>query len=118
MERLTKKLKSGTYVPKVPLYTMCDKLGEYEDLEEQGKLLKLPCRVGEVLYIPYSKPRYVKEVKVQNFMYAGSDLYIITDFAVLSRRDIGLVAFLTKEEAENELRKKEKMHEEEKEQSE
>ena len=43
MERLTEKLKSGAYVPKAPLYTMCDKLGYYEDLEEQGKLLKLPC---------------------------------------------------------------------------
>ena len=26
------------------------KLAEYEDLEEQGKLLKLPCKVGDVVY--------------------------------------------------------------------
>lgn len=27
-----------------------DKLAEYEDLEEQGKLLKLPCAVGDTVY--------------------------------------------------------------------
>lgn len=26
------------------------KLKEYEDLEEQGLLLRLPCKVGDVLY--------------------------------------------------------------------
>lgn len=50
MERLTEKLKSGEYVPKAPLYTMCDKLGEYEDLEEQNRLMKLPCAVGDTVH--------------------------------------------------------------------
>lgn len=27
-----------------------DKLGKYEDLEEQGKLMKLPCAVGDTVY--------------------------------------------------------------------
>ncbi len=27
-----------------------EKLAEYEDLEEQGKLLKLPCAVGDMVY--------------------------------------------------------------------
>ena len=27
-----------------------NKLGKYEDLEEQGKLLKLPCAVGDTVY--------------------------------------------------------------------
>lgn len=27
-----------------------DKLAEYEDLEEQGLMLKLPCKVGDTLY--------------------------------------------------------------------
>ena len=29
---------------------VCDKLGEYEDLEEQNRLLKLPCAVGGTVY--------------------------------------------------------------------
>ena len=30
---------------------ICDKLAEYEDLEEQGLLLKLPCKVGTQVFI-------------------------------------------------------------------
>lgn len=32
------------------LLRMADKLDEYEDLEEQGKLLTLPCAVGDTVY--------------------------------------------------------------------
>ena len=28
-----------------------NKLGEYEDAEEQGRLVKLPCKVGDPLYL-------------------------------------------------------------------
>lgn len=28
-----------------------DKLAYYEDLEEQGRLIKLPCKVGDIVYI-------------------------------------------------------------------
>ena len=56
MERLTYKT-NGKYLNAIseqaPPYAVdCDidmaitKLAEYEDLEEQGKLLKLPCAVG------------------------------------------------------------------------
>lgn len=33
-----------------PLYNIARKLSEYEDLEEQGKLPKLPCVVGDTVY--------------------------------------------------------------------
>lgn len=33
------------------LKSALDKLAMYEDLEEQGKLLKLPCSVGDTVYI-------------------------------------------------------------------
>lgn len=32
------------------LFRALKKLGEYEDLEEQGMLLKLPCKVGDTVY--------------------------------------------------------------------
>ena len=41
------------------LWAMADlreKLKEYEDLEEQGLLLRLPCKVGSPLYRVYKKP--------------------------------------------------------------
>ena len=48
-------LKNGN--PKGLVSDDCDeyeyfkKLAEYEDLEEQGKLLKLPCAVGDMVYV-------------------------------------------------------------------
>lgn len=30
--------------------TILKKLADYEDLEEQGRLIKLPCKVGDVVY--------------------------------------------------------------------
>ncbi len=33
-----------------PIQKAFEKLAEYEDLEEQGKLLKLPCAVGDMVY--------------------------------------------------------------------
>lgn len=31
--------------------SICEKLGKYEDLEEQGRLVKLPCKVGDIAYV-------------------------------------------------------------------
>lgn len=68
MERLTKKNGNGDYYyPKCfekcdglgasskcdncEITTgACEKLGEYEDLEEQGLLLRLPCGIGTIVY--------------------------------------------------------------------
>ena len=30
--------------------SICEKLGKYEDLEEQGRLIKLPCKIGYIIY--------------------------------------------------------------------
>lgn len=70
MERLTKRTKSGVAylavadtLPKADqeiegskpilegIYAMLQKTAEYEDLEEQGLLIKLPCKVGDTVYI-------------------------------------------------------------------
>ena len=52
MERLTDgktKLLKEEKCP-IMLHTVVRKLAEYEDLEEQGLLLKLPCKVGDTVY--------------------------------------------------------------------
>ena len=61
MERLTKRDKYGYTNPPYQLTSQdeeddwnreCrEKLAYYEDLEESGKLLVLPCRVGDILYL-------------------------------------------------------------------
>lgn len=64
MEKLTKKLDDGrlmaypnndTGLPEIvlksdPYYGIIEKLNEYQNLEEQGLLVKLPCKVGDTVY--------------------------------------------------------------------
>lgn len=68
MERLTDKNAVGNYFyPKCfekcdglgasskcdnceIMTSICEKLGKYEDLEEQGRLVKLPCKVGDTVW--------------------------------------------------------------------
>ena len=40
------KVLSGEY-----LYPAIEKLATYEDLEEQGLLVRLPCKVGDIVYV-------------------------------------------------------------------
>ena len=61
MNRLTKTYLDGTYgvADILPCgensydfkNLLIQKLGEYEDLEEQGLLIKLPCMIGDTVYI-------------------------------------------------------------------
>ena len=49
MERLTERDSNGdVYVKQHDYVTASEKLAEYEDLEEQGLLLRLPCKVEKV----------------------------------------------------------------------
>lgn len=50
------------------LLQMADKLEEYEDSEEQGKLLKLPCAVGDMVYVKMQSEGYA-EAEVRDFTY-------------------------------------------------
>lgn len=72
MDRLTKKFTDGSpYCEEIidvgiedinyPTYVgrAVDKLAEYEDLEEERKLLKLPCAVGDVVFFSYEKFNFV-----------------------------------------------------------
>ena len=60
MERLTKTYSDGSFgvADNLPFgensYTfknlLIDRLGHYEDEEEQGLLLRLPCKIGTLVY--------------------------------------------------------------------
>lgn len=59
MSRLTKNYSDGTHGASDDLpcgensynykNLLIEKLGKYEDLEEQGRLIKLPCKVGDTV---------------------------------------------------------------------
>ena len=67
-----------------------DKLAHYEDLEEQGRLIELPCAVGDTVW----------------FVGVQHNHYFITEYAfeIFMFDDIGNRIFLTKEEAEAKLK--------------
>ena len=55
MERLTERTGNGKAIPRMDLksngHQKCmERLAEYEDLEEQGKLPRLPCAIGDTVY--------------------------------------------------------------------
>ena len=73
MERLTKKDKYGHYYTNERIHDrmlggepyphaydgkVIDKLANYEDKEEQGLLIELPCKVGDTIYKIHSKVNY------------------------------------------------------------
>ena len=68
MERLT---VSGVNIgfldsSKLPSYeSIYEKLRKYEDVEEQGLLLKLPCKVGDTVYALYNG----KVLKANSFVF-------------------------------------------------
>ena len=88
-----------------------ERLAKYEDLEEQGLLLRLPCKVGDVIYEIHPltgkiTPRKIKSIVVCNcpdltIMYkSGYDYSNVQD-------DFGKTVFLTKSEAEQKLKEME-----------
>lgn len=77
MERLTEHIKNGEYcLAMEDEWKAIDKLGEYEDLEEKGLLVKLPCKVGDTLYVVYSKS--ITETKVAGFIYENNRWIVST----------------------------------------
>ena len=110
------KLKEGNVLLKSAL----DKLADYEDLEEQGRLLKLPCKVGDSVYCIFN--RYTKctfnngefdECSCQGCEYecdSKRENYVqdmkaySLDWIVTNLKNFGETVFLTKSEAEAKLK--------------
>ena len=104
MERLTKRSTNGTGIYNTPSgdpvewennrHKVLQKLADYEDLEEQGLLLKLPCKVGDTVYLIKSDGKVVQRTADMQF------LGVLWD-------DYGKEWFLTQEEAEAKLKESE-----------
>lgn len=89
---------------------MIEKLATYEDLEEQGLLVRLPCKVGDTVYVPTRV--LVSEFKITAIFCDIHGTYFYWLFycgiyertSGFSERDIGKTVFLTREEAEKKLK--------------
>lgn len=124
MNRLTKTYLDGTYgvADILPCgensydfkNLLIKTLGKYEDLEEQGLLIKLPCKAGDKVYTIFCDKVY--EITIDKIIinrFTTPQIWVETKlpFATssLKRWDIaiGKTVFLTREEAEKALKEME-----------
>lgn len=89
------------------------KLKEYKDLDEQGLLLKLPCKVGDTVYVPHRGK--IQEMIIQMVSWNGTGFFfswtlnsgIYPWLDGFGDMNIGKTVFLTQEEAEQKLKEME-----------
>lgn len=112
----TKICRSAELTESDCLYFLTERLAEYEDAEEQGLLVRLPCKVGETVYV--TEPRYyngaahtgIQTGKVYGFEFdeewvvwvhlADDNPHSGNAYPIAN---IGKTVFLTREEAEKAL---------------
>ena len=121
MERLVEELY--TFKGKVEdcendyFISVQEKLREYEDLEEQGLLLRLPCKIGSTLYQPiYSSINEYKviglcfDINHNKWMYeVAYEIGFEWHKTVCDFNYIGKTVFLTQAEAEQKLKEAEQL---------
>ena len=92
------------------------KLKDYEDAEEQGLLLRLPCRVGDTVYVNNGFAIFEYEVTLTGYSSTSkeSSFYLVTKskknsdtVQEFSDGDFGKTVFLTRDEAEAKLKEME-----------
>ena len=84
------------------------KLKHYEDLEEQGRLIELPCKVGDTVWSTrwWDNKKISKKIDGETW-YKDIFQHKITKekFSLYDLDKIGKDVFLTKEEAEEKLKR-------------
>ena len=96
---------------KESLYFANQKLKDYENLEEQGRLVKLPCKVGDTVYSIANDGKIFPVKATREVRIVNGVLHIICESCrysdLVSYDDIGKTVFLTKSEAEQKLKEME-----------
>ena len=125
MERLTERIKrpqkddlivytNGKYEDTIPaemtnddIRAVLKKLAYYEDLEEQGLLVRLPCKVGDTLYCidnEIVELLIVNSFRIYNFNRIEIDFENASGFTLCTfSGELDEGYFLTREEAEKKL---------------
>lgn len=128
MERLTERVYDGLIIIKQDSgdegnYKAADKLATYEDLEEQGLLVRLPVKIGDDIYKIPSKVNYdlnvlngykannrVYHQKAYSIVFSQSGWFVQCDKDSIHAPNVicvdveyGKTWFLTREEADKKL---------------
>lgn len=120
MERLTEKDSYGdVYVKEHDYVTASKKLAEYEELEEQGLLVRLPVKVGDTVYEVQKLRKRIQPYTIISIHISRCSVLIgwviEGDEGIYSNTNgfcdyaIGKTVFLTKEEAEAKLKELKEM---------
>ena len=123
MERLTERIdnvpdgESGVWVKQHDYISAAEKLADYEDAEEQGLLLRLPCKVGDTVYVPTRN--FVSELRIILISIERDNIFfhwrlntgIYPNLDGFTSSYIGKMVFFTCEEAEAKLKEMERSHE-------
>lgn len=87
------------------------RLADYEDLEEQGRLIKLHCNVGQHIYIVHQYGNWIDEASITGISEADNvdcfcfKVYIDPDCdEIIALKEFNETWFLTKSEAEAKLK--------------
>ena len=80
------------YESKMELVGLLEKLKEYQQLEEQGRLVKLPCKVGDNVWV------------IMTGMTGKHPVLFRQSFELSMLKHWGTSVFLTKSEAEAKLK--------------
>jgi hypothetical protein len=108
MERLTEhyeypngqhgyRAKGYGIIEQRPFFGIIKRLAEYEDAEEQGLLLRLPCKVGDTVYQIAPRENEIYPIVAPN-------LHTIVRW--MEDEVIGEIIFLTRETAEAALKER------------
>ena len=119
MERLTEKQNDKLFLVKqdngefIPCYwdednfRAIEKLNAYENLEEQGLFVRLPCKLGDVLYCIDNgivETLIVNSFRIYNFNRVEIDFENASGFALCTfAGELDEGYFLSREEAEKKL---------------
>lgn len=92
------------------IYQAIQKLAEYEDLEEQGLLLRLPCPIGTTVYNTTWWDDVTEKVDVDGktfYRTVHKHKVSKSTFSLVDIYDFGKTVFLTKAEAKQKLKEME-----------
>lgn len=122
MKRLTRRSPNGTGIYATPSgepvkwesnrHNVLQKLADYEDLEEQDRLIKLPCKVGDTVYaIGFNNNKsIIYESVVLSILITEKEIAFnvkVDEFEINSQLKQSMfdkTVFLTKSEAEAKLK--------------
>lgn len=129
MERLTEYMGNGNDYEsinpidtpyeygKANLQALINKLAAYEDAEEQGLLLKLPCKVGDIVWEINAERKRISKFVIESITIYPCNVIqfnwtllegIYKNVVGFSKTELGITVFLTREEAEAKLKEMEK----------